>query len=420
MTKRFVRRHAVLRPLSGMLAIVLLAGGCSTARDANTNRELVWAVPEIDRDPAEQIRNRWNNGPAGRPKLRIERLPASADDQRQLMAIELNAKLPRFDILTLDVVWTGEFAANGWLADLDDLRGTVAEQSLRGPLESAIWKGTLWAAPFTSGAGFLYYRKDLLTGPPPTTWDEVARAVQEARRRSGANISGFVGQGAQYEGLVVNFLEYLWGAGGKFASPNGTDLELSTGPAIRALEFMRDQLQSGGIYAPNFDTMREDDALAAFASGNAVFMRNWPYAYKALSEDPNLAGKVGIAPLPTFEGKGASAAVGGANLAVSRFSRNLEAAERFVEFASSDRDVQIGLGVQSRPPTLTSAYSDERLANKPDMRLLGEVLATANARPATPAWSAISDEIQQHVFPAYKGRRDIADAVKAIQSFLTL
>jgi multiple sugar transport system substrate-binding protein len=420
MSTSVTRRRAPVRWWGSIMAVVLLASGCTSSNSPSSRRELVWAVPEIERGTAQAIGALWNAGPPGRPKVRIERLPESADDQRRLMAIELNARLPRFDILTLDVIWTGEFAGSGWLAGLEDLRDKWGKRWLAGPLESAMWNGRLWAAPFQSGAGFLYYRTDLVGPTAPATWDELAAAVPEARRKAGGNIAAFVGQGAQYEGLVVNFLEYLWGAGGDLSAGNGTEIQLTTEPAVRALQFMRNQLASGGLYAPNFDTMRENDALAVFASGNAIFMRNWPYAYGELGKVPSLAGKYGVAPLPTFGGKGASAAVGGSNLGVNRFSRNVEAAKQFVEFASTDTQVQVGLGLQSRPPALASAYDDAELAKKTEMKLAGEVLRTARARPPTPEWSSISDEIQQQVFPAYTGRRTPEEAVKAIQSFLKL
>ena len=98
--------------------------------------------------------------------MRIERLPESPDDQRQQMAVELAARNSDLDILTLDLVWIGEFARNGWLADLDDFRGQIQKVSLPGPFQSATWKGKLWAAPSTTDAAFLYYRKDLVPTPP--------------------------------------------------------------------------------------------------------------------------------------------------------------------------------------------------------------------------------------------------------------
>lgn len=401
------------------LGVLLMAAACSNGRETQATQELVWAVPNLDIGFSQDIAGMWNEAHPGGPTVRIERLPEAADDQRRLMAVELNARLPRLDVLSLDVVWTGEFAGRNWLVDLQAIRDAVTKESLKAPLESASWNGRLWGAPFTSGAGILYYRKDLLPGGAPRTYADLAKAVADVRSGGRPGIRGLVGQGAQYEGLVVNYLEYLWGHGGDLArSDNGIDL--STGPAIAALTHMRDSLRSGP-FAPNFDTMKEGDALASFAAGEAVFMRNWPYAYKELREKyPAMFQNVGIARLPTIDGSGESAATGGSNLAVSRFSRNAKAATEFVRFASTEPRVQVLLGTLSRPPTMASAYEHPAVAARPDMKLLGEVLRNAHARPSTQEWSAISNEIQQHVFPSLKGRVAPSVAVDSIRSFLTL
>jgi multiple sugar transport system substrate-binding protein len=386
---------------------------------------LVWAIGAIDAapgGPAPEIADLWNQAHPDGPQVRLHALPPSADDQRQLMATELNAGLPEFDILTLDVVWTGEFAVNGWLADLQRMRSSLERLSLAAPLRSATWNGTLWGAPFTSDAGVLYYRTDLVD-KPPTTWEELVRVGLAAGAKAG--IAPFVGQGAQYEGMVVNYLEYLWGAGGDLFNAKATDVDFRDGPARQALEFMRDARQRG-FYAKDFDKMKEEDARAAFQKGEAVFMRNWPYAYPQLkgtsgSAASKVGDRFGIAPLPTFDGKGTTAAIGGHNLAVSRFSDNRRAAEQFVAFASTNAPVQRLLAKKfSRGPAMASVYADPDLLGDPVMSLLGRVLKDAKPRPPTPEWSAISDEIQQNVFPAYTGALDPATAVKGIRSFLEL
>ncbi len=400
------------------LALCLASVGCQRTPPADEG-DLVWAIGANDAQPgglAESIANMWNSQTPG-PKVRVHALPASADDQRQLMATELNAELSGLDILTLDVVWTGEFAVNRWVVDLQDIRSRLQKDSLAGPLQSATWDGKLWGAPFISEAGFLYFRTDLVAQDKvPTTWEELVRAGLAAGRTAG--IAPFVGQGAQYEGLVVNYLEYLSGAGGTLFDRDGSDVAFLDEPALQAVDFMR-KARQGGFYAKGFDTMREAEATAAFRNGEAVFMRNWPSAYAELqSPTSTVRGRFGIAPLPTF-GKGTSSITGGSNLAVSRFSQNREAAKQFVTFASTSLQVQSLLAkAYSRGPALEPVY--ESLSGDPVMDLLGRVLKDAKARPPSPAWSAISDEIQQSIFPAYTGALDPDKAVDNVRSFLDL
>lgn len=111
-------------------------------------------------------------------------------------------------------------------------------------------------------------------------------------------------QGARYEGMVVNFLEYLWSAGGGLLGPDGAEVLFGEGDAAqRALEFMRDGF-ADGLYAPGYNQMMEEDARAEFQAGNAVFMRNWVYAHALLSDadDSEVSDRFDIAPLPTFDG----------------------------------------------------------------------------------------------------------------------
>ncbi|MDQ3640940.1 MAG: ABC transporter substrate-binding protein [Actinomycetota bacterium] len=418
-----MRIRVPIRVAAVALACALVAAGCERASQPQARAELVWAIGEIDAvpdGPAQVIARMWNDQNPSGPKVRVHGLPASADHQRQLMATELNAGLGGFDILTLDVVWTGEFAENGWLADLQDRAPRFRNVALAVPMQSAMWSGRLWAAPFISDAGILYYRTDLVT-TVPTTWEEMVRVGLAVGAREG--IAPFVGQGAQYEGMVVTYLELLWGAGGDLFDAGGTNVDFDDAPARKALDFMRDAYQRG-FYAKGFETMREEEARIAFQNGGAVFMRNWPYAYPHLAglengSISNVVGRFGIAPLPAFHGKGTTSATGGHNLAVSRFSQSRRAAKDFVTFASTSPEVQRLLAEKyRRGPALTSAY--DGLGADPVMAPLGRILRDAKPRPPTPEWSAISDEIQQNVFPAYTGPLPSAAAVREIRSFLEL
>jgi len=411
MTDQGLTRRSLL-----LAAAALAASGCARRGDSPP-ADLVWAVGGIDAEatgPAAATAAMWNDRNPNGPKVSVLALPSSSDEQRRLMAIELGAGLRHFDILTLDVPWTAEFAANGWLADLSAIRSDVEHAALPALLASTRWEGTMWAAPYATNAGFLYYRTDLVSRPP-TTWAELISVGRDAALRAG--IEPFVGQGAQYEGMVVQYLELLWGAGGDLFSETGA-VDFEVGPALLALRFLADARRSGFL-AQDFSTMDEEGARLAFRSGRAVFMRNWPYAHPAMGgEGSKVNGAFGIAPLPTFSGAGTISALGGQNLAVSRFSRNVAGGRRFVEFASTTPSVQRMLAERSVPPAMASTYAE--VGDDPVMALLRRVLPQARPRPPVARWSAISDEIQQHIFPAYNGQRDPARAVAEVRTFLEL
>jgi multiple sugar transport system substrate-binding protein len=409
-----VSRRAVLT------AAALIAAGCGSVIGSGSATELVWATGGIaaaDQAPALDIARQWNQQHPNGPKVRVEPLPSvSATDTYQLLTVELNAGLNQFDIVDLDVIWIPEFAQRGWLVELKDLRRDIERVSLPGPMRASVWDGKLWAAPYVTDAGILYYRSDLVDRPP-ITWQELINVGRQVGERNG--IAPFVSDGAQYEGLVVQYLEYFWGLGGDVLDDDGQSVKFQVDKAEQAAEFMRTAFREG-VYAPGFNTMKLEDARKAFQAGEAVFMRSWPYAYQPMnSTDPDslVVGKVGIAPLPTFTGFEPVAALGGHNLVVNAFSRNIPAATEFIRFVTTSRDMQRSLAQRhSVAPTMAAAYHD--LASDSMMALLAEVLPTAKPRPATPAWATVVAEMQQQIFAAYTGIRDPKVAVDAVRRFL--
>jgi len=379
--------------------------------------ELTWAIGGAEAQPGgihQRIAEMWSEQNPDNP-ISIEVLPEAADQQREQQALELQAEGSGFDVLGMDVIWTGEYSENGWVESLEDVRDEIESVSLPGPFESAVWGGELWAAPYNSNAGFLFYRTDLVD-QPPTTWEEMCQMATQIGQQE--DIGGFVGQGARYEGFVVNWLEYYWSGGGELFNEDQSEVTFDTDTATQATEFMADANQSG-CFAPGFNTAQEEEARNEFQSGNAVFMRNWPYAYDLIKDDQAspIREQFDIAPLPTFTGEGTISALGGFNNAVSAFSDNKEMAKEFVVWASTDEEVQTMMATEaSLPPTRESVYQD--LADDPVMSLLGEVLPDAKPRPPAPQWNAISVEMQRALFPAYNGEANIQDSVQTVDEFL--
>jgi multiple sugar transport system substrate-binding protein len=411
--------------VSALIALMLVASACSLPPPAGSQPgpdELIWAIGGAAASPGavnERIAALYTEQDPSRPTVTVAQLPNAADLQRQQMAYELQAQGAGFDILGLDVIWTGEFAVNGWVESLEDIRGDLEGVVLDPALESAIYDGELWAAPFNTNAGFLYYRTDLVD-EPPTTWEELAQMAKEIGQREG--IGGYVGQGSQYEGMVVNYLEYVWGAGGSLVDEDADAAVLTEGDAgTRALEFMQTS-QREGVYVPGFNTLTEEEGRFLFQSGRAVFMRNWPYAYALMSgedeENPSqVAGNFDIAPIPTFSGEGTVSALGGFNLAVSAFSEKKDQAKEFVAWIATDPDAQRMLAEDTTPPVRQDIY--EELQDDPVMALLGEVLPQSRPRPPVPEYNFLSQEIQQAVFPAYNGSDPADQTINALNDRLT-
>ena len=97
-------------------------------------------------------------------------------------------------------------------------------------------------------------------------------------------------------------------------------------------------LVTSGVSPAAVTTFQEAQAMSTFASGQAAFLRNWDYAY-ADSQVPGTptVGKVGVAPMPTFQGKTAPgySNIGGWNLYINPHSKNIAADLTFIKFMAS-------------------------------------------------------------------------------------
>src|SRR6266852_7063624 len=223
----------------------------------------------------------------------------SGEDSAKLLTVlttMLRARSGSIDVFPMDIIWPAEFGANGWTVPLDD-KWPKADRAnyLPGPLEGCTYNGRLWAAPFFTDAGLIYYRTDI-NKTAPTTWDDL---VNMARAASPSTTKlGYLWQGARYEGLVCDFVEVLYGYGEAILDPNDPKkVTINSPEGVQALTRMISWV--GTISPAAVTTHKEEDARSAWQDGDAAFMRNWPYAY-SLGNDPTtskIAGKFDVHPM---------------------------------------------------------------------------------------------------------------------------
>jgi multiple sugar transport system substrate-binding protein len=342
------------------------------------------------------------------PGLRVEiqSAPDDATQRHQLYVQWLNAQVGTPDVLQLDVVWTSEFAAAGWILPLDRYAPPQSDY-FPASLEANTWQGRLYAIPWFMDVGMLYWRTDLLPGPP-STLDELAAGS----RHSG--ISGFVWQGARYEGLVTVFLEILGGYGGEILGPDHEVL-VDSPQGVRALTYLRDLIPRK-ISPQEVLTWHEEETRFAFQNGRAVFLRNWPYAYPLLAgPDSRVAGRFSVAPMPSAPGGAPTAALGGGQLAINAHSRLPEAAWRLVAYLTAPARMLERAEAVGQYPARRSVWSSPRLAavlEAPPEQVL-RIVESAAARPATPIWTELSEILQIWLHRALAGQAEPEAALAA-------
>ena len=330
------------------------------------------------------------------PKANVKllELPTAADEQRRLQVQRLRAESPECDLLGMDVIWTAEYAAQGWLVDVTEAVEKRKGEFIPSTLETARWDGKYWAVPFNTNAGFIYWRTDQAGDQPPESWESM---YQTARQEN-----GIVYQGARYEGLTVNFLELLYSAGGSVVNDDATEATADSQETRDVLEFMQKGIEDGA--APKaVTTYMEEESRRAFEAGNATFMRNWPYAY-ALGKESKIADDFAVTTFPEYGGNPGAGVLGGYDLAISAYSENPEGALAFANFATSPDAQVIQASKASLPAVLTDVYDDPQVKKAlPFAAELRKAVEQAKPRPVSPVYPQVSEAIYNNVFAVLQG-----------------
>ena len=294
------------------------------------------------------------------------------------------------DALMVDVIWPGAFGQH--LVDLGPKLGEAAKQHVENIVKNNTVDGKLVAMPWFTDFGMLYYRADLLKKhgfeKPPETWDELeqmAKKIMDAEKPANASFTGYVWQGKAYEGLTCNALEWVYSHGGGTIVEGGKPT-VNNPQAAKALARAKGWV--GTISPAGVTGYEEEDARNAFQGGNAVFMRNWPYAYAAGNDEKSpIKGKFDVAPLPHEPGQKSAGTVGGWQIGVSKYSKNQDAAIEFVRYMTSPEALKYRALVGSYIPTIPSVQSDPEvvkalpfLAKLKDVTLVTRPSNTTGAR----------------------------------------
>ncbi len=355
-------------------------------------------------------------------------MPASTSDQFGQYRLWLAAQNPDIDLYQTDVIWAPQLAAH--FVDLTAAAKDIIPQNFPSIIQSQTVNGKLVALPIFTDAPALFYRKDLLEKhglAVPKTWEELAttaKAVQDAERAEGkADLWGFVWQGNAYEGLTCNALEWIKSfGGGQIVEPDGT-ISVNNENALKALETAKSWV--GTISPEGVLAYQEEEARGLWQTGNAVFMRNWPYAYTlGNGSDSAVKGLFDVVPLPAGGDKGSSAAtLGGWNVAVSKYSTKQDAAISLALYLAGPEAQKARALSQSNLPTLVSLYDDPDIAaQQPFMPRWKEVFLQAVPRPSAPTlgnYNEVSSKFWSAVHDVLSGNKEAAIALEDLEADLS-
>src|ERR1700719_4286683 len=361
--------------------------------------------------------------------IQVKLLP-SPDSARQRLALwkellETGASGP--DVYSIDVIWPGMLAE--YFVDLKPY--FAKEISLNFPAIAASYTvdNKLVAMAYRADIGLLYYRSDLLRQygyrEPARTWDELesmATRIQVGERAKGKKeFWGFVWQGVAAEALTCNALEWQASDGGGRIIEDDKTISVNNPQAIRA--WQRAARWVGSISPPSVVGYTEGDASNVWVAGDAAFMRSWPPAYVD-SQAPGspIRNKFDITLLPGGKA-GRLGTLGGAGLAVSRFSAHTNEALELVRYLCS-RNVQLQrFRVLSQPPTVPELYDlPEVLETNPRFALLSQAFRTGIvSRPSAVGgqkYQDVTDAYIQAVHSVLTGEKSAPEAAAALENEL--
>jgi trehalose/maltose transport system substrate-binding protein len=377
-----LRAISLLTAAITFLAASCLGSGRASAVEVAVSCGSMGQEFELCRQGAEAWAKQTGN------TIKVVPTPESATERLAYYQQLLAGQAPDIDVYLIDVVWPGILASH--LIDLKPYSKGQEKEHFPAIVDNNTVDGKLIAMPFFTDAGLLYYRRDLLDKyglQVPETWEDLtnaAKKIEGGERQAGnGKFWGFVFQGRAYEGLTANALEWIASSGGGTIVDAEGNVTINNPQASAVLKLAQSWVKD--IAPEGVLNYSEEEARGIFQAGDAAFMRNWPYAWALVNgADSPVRGKVGVAALPRGGDKGKhTGALGGWNLAVSRYSRHPEVAASLVMYLTSSAEQKRRAIVGAFNPTIPALYQDaDVLKANPFLKELYTTFTEAVARPS--------------------------------------
>ncbi len=390
-----IESHNPLNNHPRLIALVMLLffAGCS-GKPESEQPILNWYVFNEPSGAFSEAARTCSRQSSGQYIIQLVPLPADADQQREQLVRRLAAHDSDIDIIGMDVIWTAEFAAAGWIKPWpDDLAARITKGRLNSAVASATYAGRLQAAPFTTNTQLLWYRTDRVA-TPPKTWAEMIELAESLGKQGTIQV-----QGARYEGLTVFFNSLLASAGTTIL--NGDQVELDDTATREALRVMQ-RLATSTAAPASLSTNREDQCRLGFETGNSTFMVNYTFVWPSAKQNaPDVARHMGWARWPAVsKDRPSRVTIGGINLGIGAYSNHARLAFAAASCLASEDNQRLAAAKGGLPPTIVLLYQDTGVRKVfPFADILLETLKSGVQRPQTPLYNDISLAISHTLHP---------------------
>lgn len=402
-----------------VMMITSLLLSCGNKEQAADNQEGAAAATDekvtikfaVQADPTEALNKIVEGFNESQDQYVVEPVVFTNDsgNMHDQLVNSLSTASGEYDVVSMDVVWAGEFAAAGFLKPLDAMikdAGFLPTDFNAGSMASGKYQGKSYTLPYFSDLGFLYFRTDIVSSDDAEmlikgdyTMSDLMTLAEKYQGEMDTKY-GHVYQSKQYEGLTCNVNEF---------TSNWSDIE-------SGLDTMKAFADSNAT-PEDILTYTEGETHAAFLNGESVFARNWPYMTgMAASGEYNVKiEQVGYAPLPN------GGTVGGWILGINANSTNQEGAEAFLKYIAGPEGQKINATVGNYLPGYNALLEDQAVIDS-NVLLTNEgfqnALTQTIARPVVANYSEISDGIQVKAHEYLSGNGDLSEAAKLIEDLL--
>ncbi|MDJ0379949.1 sugar ABC transporter substrate-binding protein [Streptomyces sp. G-G2] len=301
-------------------------------------------------------------------RVAFSAVPGGPDGAAKLANAVKGGNAP--DVATMDYSSLPEFASGGNLEDLSGTSGKLVAEKFPKAVRSLVsLGGKTWAVPFDITPLELFYRKDIFEKhgvAVPTTWEEYKQAAEKINQADpSVRITNFGG------GDPAVLAGLSWQAGGHWYGTEGDKWKVAINdPASQKVAAYWNGLLAAGLTSKT-PLWGEGEAKERSSGQVATVIGAAWTAGTFLASYPDLKGKWGIAPLPTWDGKAATGMYGGTSYIVPKGSKKAKAAAEFIAWVTTDPEA-----VTARLSSLKAPSS--ALPANPEMRVAASKLFDAS------------------------------------------
>ncbi|KAJ3091415.1 hypothetical protein HK102_000641 [Quaeritorhiza haematococci] len=347
-------------------------GGSSTGAnnpDDNTNEPT-----ELDTSSnaafVAKLHQNWSNDPAQGGGVRIEWnvVPPEMNYETYVEQVDYACRERQsgmFDVLWVDATRPGYLA--DCLVDLWEYNPGFGDGHDPVTVMNNVIDGRLVALPAESSFSLLYFNSHIMdrwgfSMPPASTQDfqdMVERIMESERTLENYKLSGIAAHLKEGEGLTAVAVEWLASLNhSSILSSTGKNVTLTQTAVANALARVVSWTGNNVIDIADLETGDDDGVLERFLDEQSVFMRHWSSNLATVAKRAEFTW--GVAPMFTDYNNHYMGVHNGWSLGVYKYSTNVDAAVKAVEWLTS-RDYQKTMASKAPEPivpTYPSLFSD--------------------------------------------------------------